>query len=85
MRIAATDLQIVFGTKKIIDVPDLALVPGEVTIIVGPNGAGKTTTIRMLCGLLRPSAGWARIWAISRSDLARNQANFCRTGHLRVP
>jgi ABC-2 type transport system ATP-binding protein len=34
---------------------------GEVFALLGPNGAGKTTTIRMLMGILQPSAGAARI------------------------
>lgn len=34
---------------------------GEVVGFLGPNGAGKTTTLRMLAGLIRPSAGEARI------------------------
>jgi len=34
---------------------------GEVYGFVGPNGAGKTTTMRMLVGLIRPSAGQARV------------------------
>ena len=34
---------------------------GEVFGLLGPNGAGKTTTFRMLCGLLRPSGGSARV------------------------
>ena len=30
---------------------------GEVVAFLGPNGAGKSTTIKMLCGILTPSAG----------------------------
>jgi ABC-2 type transport system ATP-binding protein len=35
--------------------------PGEIFGFLGPNGAGKTTTINMLCTLLRPGAGTARV------------------------
>src|ERR687888_1956609 len=35
--------------------------PGEVFGFLGPNGAGKTTTINMLCTLVRPTGGSARI------------------------
>ncbi len=47
-----------------IGVADLSLeVPrGEIFGFLGPNGAGKTTTIRVLLGLLRPSAGTARVF-----------------------
>jgi ABC-2 type transport system ATP-binding protein len=34
---------------------------GEIFGLLGPNGAGKSTTFKMLCGLLRPSAGEARV------------------------
>ncbi len=40
---------------------DLDVRAGEIVSLLGPNGAGKTTTIRMLMGILRPSAGRARI------------------------
>src|SRR2546423_4392926 len=40
---------------------DLSVAEGEVFGFLGPNGAGKTTTVRMLCTLLPPSAGTARV------------------------
>ena len=39
----------------------LAIEPGEMVGFVGPNGAGKSTTIKMLTGILTPSAGQARV------------------------
>src|SRR5215472_1958091 len=35
----------------------LAVAPGEIFGLIGPNGAGKTTTLKMICGLLAPTAG----------------------------
>jgi ABC-2 type transport system ATP-binding protein len=42
--------------------------PGEVVGLLGPNGAGKTTTLRMLSGILRPTAGAARIAGFDLQD-----------------
>ncbi|MCC6350030.1 MAG: ABC transporter ATP-binding protein [Candidatus Eisenbacteria bacterium] len=46
-----------FGAFRAVDDVTLSVDRGEIFGFLGPNGAGKTTTIRMLCGLLRPSAG----------------------------
>ena len=46
-----------FGDQWAIRDLDLELAPGEVFALLGPNGAGKTTTVRLLTGLIGPSAG----------------------------
>jgi ABC-2 type transport system ATP-binding protein len=46
-----------FGTLAAVDGLDLTVRRREVYGFLGPNGSGKSTTIRMLCGLLNPSAG----------------------------
>ena len=43
---------------------DLSIEPGEVFGYLGPNGAGKSTTIALLLGLIRPTAGTARIFGL---------------------
>lgn len=48
---------------------NLAIKKGEIYGLLGPNGCGKTTTIRMLCGLLKPTAGSARV--LGKSSLSR--------------
>ena len=50
-----------FGEVRAVDGVDLEVAPGEVYGFLGPNGAGKTTITRMLCTLLRPSAGGATV------------------------
>jgi ABC-2 type transport system ATP-binding protein len=50
-----------FGDLVAVDRVDLAIRRAQIYGFLGPNGSGKTTTIRMLCGLLRPTAGEARV------------------------
>lgn len=50
-----------FGTVNAVDGLDLKVEAGSLFGLIGPNGAGKTTTLRMLAGLLEPTAGEIRI------------------------
>lgn len=54
-------LRKVFGTRVAVENLDLSIHTGEVFGLLGPNGSGKTTTIRMLCGLMTPTAGSATV------------------------
>ena len=50
-----------FGAFTATDRVSFAVGQGEIFGLLGPNGAGKSTTFRMLCGLLRPTAGQAEV------------------------
>jgi ABC-2 type transport system ATP-binding protein len=59
--LAARGLSKRYGDLAAVDRLDLEVAPGTLYGFVGPNGAGKTTTIRMLLGLVFPSAGRAEV------------------------
>jgi ABC-2 type transport system ATP-binding protein len=50
-----------FGELAAVDGVSFAVLSGEIFGFLGPNGAGKSTTIKILCTLLRPSEGRARV------------------------
>ena len=50
-----------FGAVTAVDDLSFDVQPGTITGFLGPNGAGKTTTLRMLLGLVRPTAGTALV------------------------
>jgi len=60
-----------FGAFEAVGGISLRVQRGEIFGFLGPNGAGKTTTIRMLCGLLPPTAGAIRVAGI---DVRRTPA-----------
>jgi sodium transport system ATP-binding protein len=49
------------GGSAAVDDVSFLVKPGEVFGLLGPNGAGKTTTLRMLCTVLKPTAGFASV------------------------
>jgi ABC-2 type transport system ATP-binding protein len=55
------DVTRTYGRTLAVDRLNLRVAPGEVFAFLGPNGAGKTTTIKMMVGLLHPTAGTVRL------------------------
>jgi ABC-2 type transport system ATP-binding protein len=68
-----------FGSRTVVDRLDVAVPTGVVCGLVGPNGAGKTTTLRMLLGLITPSAGAGHVLG---EPLAHPERYLGRVGAL---
>jgi ABC-2 type transport system ATP-binding protein len=66
--IETRDLTRRFGELTAVDRLNIAVAEGEIFGLVGPDGAGKTTTLRLLCGLMNPTQGSARV---AGHDVAR--------------
>jgi ABC-2 type transport system ATP-binding protein len=70
-RIVVANLTKVFGSQRAVDNLSFSVEPGSVTGFLGPNGAGKTTTLRMLLGLVAPTAGTATINGVAYHSLSK--------------
>ena len=57
-----------YGNFTAVDAIDLEVPKGELFGFLGPNGAGKTTTLRMIAGILRPTAGAITIAGVDLAD-----------------
>ncbi len=90
--VEASGLTKVFGDFTAADHISFTIKRGEIFGLLGPNGAGKSTTFKMMCGLLRPTAGTARVDgydlyrapAVARGRLGYMAQKFSLYGDLSV-
>ena len=90
--IEATQLTRRFGDFIATDHVDFKVQRGEIFGLLGPNGAGKSTTFKMMCGLLRPSSGQAKVMGLdlkksasqARTQLGYMAQKFALYGNLNV-
>ena len=66
--VVAEHLTRMFDERVAVRDVSLSVNPGEIVTLLGPNGAGKTTTMRMLAGLILPTAGRISIDGVELSE-----------------
>ena len=69
-----------FGATEAVTGLELEVSSGGVFALLGRNGAGKTTTLKLLSGLLRPTAGESKV--LGRPSLALSAADWQRIGYV---
>ena len=80
LRLSATGLGCVRGFRSVFNDLNLQLSSGEALALTGPNGAGKSSLLRLLAGLLRPSAGRLALDGDSDERAIAERAHY--QGHL---
>ena len=73
------NLKKTFGDKQAVVDASLQVKRGEIFGFLGPNGSGKTTTLRMICGLMKPTAGSGTCLAydvLTQSDVIKLQVGY---------
>ena len=54
-------VELAFGAKSVLKGVDLSVKQGETMVVIGPSGSGKSTILRLMIGLLKPTAGEVRL------------------------
>jgi heme exporter protein A len=80
LRLSATGLGCIRGSRSVFEGINLELSGGEALALVGPNGSGKSSLLRLVAGLLRPSAGRIELAGGAPENTLAEQAHYL--GHL---
>ena len=80
LRLSATGLGCIRGSRSVFEGINLELSSGEALALVGPNGSGKSSLLRLVAGLLRPSAGRIGLAGGALENTIAEQAHYL--GHL---
>lgn len=67
-----------FGSRHVLDQQTFAVQPGELFVVIGPSGTGKSVTLKLIAGLLRPTAGKVRVLGEALDEVTPKQLSALR-------
>lgn len=65
------NIHVSFGGRPVLSGIDLTIEKGETMVVIGPSGTGKSTLLRLIIGLLKPTAG--KVWVLGNDVSAMNE------------
>ncbi|MCU0919643.1 MAG: phosphonate ABC transporter ATP-binding protein [Methylibium sp.] len=71
-------VHVAVGNRVLLEVPHLAIAPGERVAVVGPNGAGKSTLLKLIGGLAMPTQGSAQVLGLDRQLMGSRERRSLR-------
>lgn len=71
-------VRLAIGHRVLLDVPRLAIAPGERVALVGPNGAGKSTLLKLMGGLATPTQGAVQVLGLDRQSMGSHARRSLR-------
>jgi phospholipid/cholesterol/gamma-HCH transport system ATP-binding protein len=72
------DIRLAFGEKEILTGVDLQLAPKERLVVIGQSGGGKSTLLRLILGILKPTAGSVKFRGLEVTRMGRRRLNKMR-------
>ena len=81
------DLRAAYGDIEVVHGVDLEILPGSVFALLGPNGGGKSTLLKVIAGLMQPTAGQIHIKGekTADADMASPPENLAKSGLCLIP
>ena len=74
-KIETHNIELTYGTQKVLDKVGFSLCSGKITALIGPNGAGKSSAFRIMAGLVTPDAGEAFIDGVKVNSFEKLRHN----------
>ncbi|MDH4393308.1 MAG: ATP-binding cassette domain-containing protein [Aquabacterium sp.] len=78
LAVSLKNVRVVVGQRVLLEVPHLAIAPGERVAVVGPNGAGKSTLLKVIGGLTVPAQGRVQVLGLDRQLIGSRERRALR-------